>query len=103
MTAGATRWQPPHDDDDAIASALEAAYVPLLMVSLVHLTGDPSILRGAIRPDATFGTFLGEPQGGISERGPGARSARSRSMRCAHTATREAGCRLRRRRRPCPR
>jgi 4-hydroxyacetophenone monooxygenase len=68
MIPGARRWQPPHDDDDAIASALEAAYVPLLMVSLVHLTGDPSILRGAIRPDATFGTFLGEPQGGISER-----------------------------------
>jgi hypothetical protein len=31
------------------------------------LTGDPSILRGAIRPNAEFSTFLGEPQGGISE------------------------------------
>jgi 4-hydroxyacetophenone monooxygenase len=54
-------------DDATISAALQEAYLPLLMVTLVHLTGDASILRGDIRPDPTFATFLGDPQGGISE------------------------------------
>jgi 4-hydroxyacetophenone monooxygenase len=48
------------DDDDAIAAALEDVSVPTLLVSLVHLTGDPSILRGPLRP---AGIYLNEVQG----------------------------------------
>lgn len=38
------------DDDAAIAAALEDVCVPALMCSLVHMTGDPSWIRGEIRP-----------------------------------------------------
>jgi len=38
------------DDDAIIAAALEDVCVPALMCSMVHLTGDPSWIRGAIRP-----------------------------------------------------
>ncbi len=48
------------DRDDAIAAALEEASVPALMMSVVHMTGDPSILRGALRP---AGIYLNEIQG----------------------------------------
>src|SRR5262245_52688053 len=67
MTVAWTQRPPITDDDATIEAALREAYVPLLMVTLVHLTGDASILRGSIRPNAEFSTFLGEPQGGISE------------------------------------
>jgi len=41
----------PFDDDDAaIAAALEDASVPALLCSLVHMTGDPSWIRGPRRP-----------------------------------------------------
>lgn len=41
----------PFDDDDAtIAEALEDASVPALLCSLVHMTGDPSWIRGERRP-----------------------------------------------------
>jgi 4-hydroxyacetophenone monooxygenase len=36
--------------DEEIGAALEAVSVPALIASVVHLTGDPSILRGPIRP-----------------------------------------------------
>ena len=38
------------DDDTAIAVALEDVCVPALMCSMVHMTGDPSWIRGEIRP-----------------------------------------------------
>ncbi|MSW28938.1 MAG: 4-hydroxyacetophenone monooxygenase, partial [Actinobacteria bacterium] len=38
------------DDDASIALALEDVCVPALMCSLVHMTGDPSWIRGDIRP-----------------------------------------------------
>ena len=38
------------DDDAAIAAALEDVSVPALLCSLVHMTGDPSWVRGDIRP-----------------------------------------------------
>ena len=38
------------DDDAAIAAALEDVCLPALMCSLVHVTGDPSWIRGEIRP-----------------------------------------------------
>ncbi len=48
------------DDDDAIAKALEDLSVPTLMLSLVHMTGDPKWIRGDIKPQ---GLFLNEVQG----------------------------------------
>ena len=38
------------DDDDAIAAALQDVSVPALLCSLVHMTGDPSWIRGELRP-----------------------------------------------------
>ena len=55
---------PISDDDAAIAAALEDVSVPTLLVSLVHLTGDPQILRGPLRP---AGIYLNEVQGFMSE------------------------------------
>lgn len=51
------------DDDEAIAAALEDLSVPTLLVSLVHLTGDASILQGPLRP---AGIYLNEVQGFMS-------------------------------------
>ena len=42
------------DDDDAIAKALEDPSVPTLMLSLVHMTGDPKWIRGDIKPPGPF-------------------------------------------------
>jgi len=42
--------QPFTDSDQVIAAALEEVSIPALMCSLVHLTGDPSWIRGEIRP-----------------------------------------------------
>jgi 4-hydroxyacetophenone monooxygenase len=52
------------DDDAVIKAALEEAHIPSLMNCLVHLTGDPEIIRGEIRPVLEF---FGDAQGGISE------------------------------------
>jgi len=41
---------PFQDGDEAIARALEDASVPALLCSLVHMTGDPSWIRGPRRP-----------------------------------------------------
>ena len=41
------------DDDAAIAAALEDVSVPALLCSLVHMTGDPSWIRGDLRPHAS--------------------------------------------------
>jgi 4-hydroxyacetophenone monooxygenase len=40
------------DGDDAIAAALEDVSVPALVASVVQITGDPSYVRGPIRPKA---------------------------------------------------
>src|ERR1044071_6263307 len=48
------------EDDAFIAVALERASAPTLMMSIVHLTGDTSLLRGDIRPaTATMGEVDG--------------------------------------------
>ncbi|MFT4631614.1 MAG: 4-hydroxyacetophenone monooxygenase [Candidatus Azotimanducaceae bacterium] len=56
-------WQPITEDDAAIEAALEEANIPTLMVALVHLTGDASLLRSDIQPEASL---FGDAQGGIS-------------------------------------
>ena len=50
--------------DDEIAAALADVSIPTLMLSMVHMTGDPSIIRGPVRPVASF---LNEVQGFMSE------------------------------------
>jgi 4-hydroxyacetophenone monooxygenase len=52
------------DSDDAIAAFLEDVSIPTLLVSMVHLTGDPSWIRGDLKP---AGLFLNEVQGFMSE------------------------------------
>jgi 4-hydroxyacetophenone monooxygenase len=42
--------EPFTEDDAAIAAALEDVSVPALLCSLVHMTGDPSWVRGDVRP-----------------------------------------------------
>jgi len=52
------------DDDDTIAAALEDVSVPALLCSLVHLSGDPSWIRGSVRPRVAMSN---EIQGGIPD------------------------------------
>ena len=51
MTRNRFAGAPFEDDDTAIARALEEVSVPALMCSLVHMTGDPSWVRGEIQPN----------------------------------------------------
>src|SRR5690348_9456972 len=51
------------DDDATIAAMLEDVSIPTLLLSLVHLTGDASILQGPLRPQ---GIYLNEVQGFMS-------------------------------------
>ena len=64
MTRNPHAGLPITDDDATIAAALEDVSIPTLMLSMVHMTGDPSILRGPLRPQ---GLFLNEVQGYMSE------------------------------------
>lgn len=50
--------------DGEIAAALEEVTIPTLLCSMVHLTGDPSWIRGEHRPQALF---LNEYQGFMTE------------------------------------
>src|SRR3954447_1311205 len=52
------------DDDETIAAALEDVSIPTLMLSLVHMSGDPSLIRGRLRP---AGLFLNEVQGYMTD------------------------------------
>ncbi|SFV12670.1 flavin-containing monooxygenase [Pseudoduganella namucuonensis] len=52
------------EDDTFIANMLEAASVPTLMMTLVHLTGDTTILEGAIKPRTPL---IGEVQGYLGD------------------------------------
>ncbi len=51
------------DDDATIARALEDASVPTLLMSMIHMAGDASLLRGRLRPQ---GIYLNEVQGFMS-------------------------------------
>jgi 4-hydroxyacetophenone monooxygenase len=74
--------------DEFIAAQLEGASIPTLLMSLVHLTGDASLLRGAIRPKVVM---LGGFQGGLSE----AEQAQVRSLALKALADyRDRGCTL---------
>ena len=55
----------PFDTPDAeIAEALLDVSIPTLLLSLVHLSGDPELIRGRLRP---AGLFLNEVQGYMTE------------------------------------
>ncbi|HEX3981405.1 MAG TPA: NAD(P)-binding protein [Acidimicrobiales bacterium] len=85
-TTGSTGRPMITDDDQAIAAALEDVSVPTLMMSLVHLTGDPDILRGAIRP---VGIYLNEVQGFMSPEDQAAIRALAVTVIAAY---RDSGC-----------
>jgi len=74
------------DDDAAIAAALEDVSIPALLVSLVHLTGDVSILDGPLRP---AGIYLNEVQGFMTPEDQAA--ARAFALE-AIVAFRDGGC-----------
>ncbi|MEZ5383806.1 MAG: NAD(P)/FAD-dependent oxidoreductase [Microthrixaceae bacterium] len=50
--------------DEEIAEALADVSIPTLVMSLVHMSGDPELIRGSLRP---AGLFLNEVQGYLSE------------------------------------
>ena len=54
----------PGGDDASITAALEHVSIPTLVLSMVHMTGDPSWIRGDLRPN---GLFLNEIQGYMDE------------------------------------
>ena len=62
--------------------------MPTLMMSMVHMTGDASILRGRLRPQ---GIFLNEVQGFMSEEDQAAVRAQALEVIKAY---RDGGCRL---------
>jgi 4-hydroxyacetophenone monooxygenase len=78
--------QPITDDDATIAAALEDVSIPTLMLSMVHMTGDASIIRGPLRPQ---GLFLNEVQGYMSEADKA--EVRRRALDVIR-AYRDAGC-----------
>ncbi len=51
------------EDDAFLSAALERANIPTLMMSIVHMTGDASLLGGAIRPGTVF---MGDVEGDMS-------------------------------------
>jgi 4-hydroxyacetophenone monooxygenase len=56
--------QPFTTSDAQIAEALLDVSIPTLMLSLVHMSGDPNLIRGDLKP---AGLFLNEVQGYMSE------------------------------------
>ena len=86
MTRNPHAGEPFTDDDATIAAALEDVSVPALLCSLVHMTGDPSWIRGDIRPRIAT---LDDYQGGI----PADEQAEVRRRALpAIAAYRDAGC-----------
>jgi 4-hydroxyacetophenone monooxygenase len=56
--------QPFDTPDDQIAEALLDVSIPTLMLSLVHMSGDPELIRGRLKP---AGLFINEVQGYMTE------------------------------------
>ena len=75
-------------DDELIARALEDASIPTLMMSMIHMSGDASLLDGAIRP---AGAYINEYQGYMSEEDKSA--VRARALEVIKTF-RDGGCQL---------
>ena len=56
--------EPFETSDEEIADALLDVSIPTLMLSLVHMAGDPELIRGPLKP---AGLFLNEVQGYMTE------------------------------------
>ena len=56
--------EPFDTSDEDIAEALLDVSIPTLMLSLVHMSGDPGLIRGRLKP---AGLFLNEVQGYMTE------------------------------------
>jgi 4-hydroxyacetophenone monooxygenase len=56
--------EPFDTSDEEIAGALLDLSIPTLMLSLVHMSGDPELIRGRLKPS---GLFLNEVQGYMTE------------------------------------
>jgi len=79
---------PIDDDDRTIAAALEDVSIPTLLMSMIHMSGDTTILDGPLRP---VGIFLNEVQGFMSPEDQAA--VRARALEVIKTY-RDGGCRL---------
>ena len=85
--AGLPRRLPPiTDSDEQIAAWLEDVSVPTLVAAVAHLTGDPSYLRGPIRPRQFIPNDF---QGGLDEQEK--KTLRGQALE-AIRAYRDAGC-----------
>ena len=76
------------EDDATIAAALQDASIPTLLMSMIHMSGDPSVLDGALRP---AGAYINEYQGYMSEEDKAA--VRARALQVIKDF-RDSGCRL---------
>ena len=76
------------DDDVVIEKALEEASIPTLMMSMIHMSGDTSLLDGEIRPT---GAFINEYQGYMSDEAKA--TVRARALEVIK-AFRDGGCKL---------
>ena len=80
--------KPITEDDATLARMLEHASVPTLMMSIVHVTGDTSLLHGAIRPKKPM---INEYHGGLTA---GENAAVRAAALEALKAYRDRGCTL---------
>jgi 4-hydroxyacetophenone monooxygenase len=80
--------EPITEDDASISRALECASIPTLLMSLIHLTGDTSLLDGPIRPGRAG---LGEVQGALT---PEQKAEARRHALEVLRAYRDGGCKL---------
>ena len=76
------------EDDALIARALEDASIPTLMMSMMHMSGDSSLLDGPLRP---AGVYINEYQGYMSEEDKAA--VRTQALQVIKDF-RDGGCRL---------
>ncbi|WP_101757210.1 NAD(P)/FAD-dependent oxidoreductase [Oceanicoccus sp. KOV_DT_Chl] len=76
------------DDDATIEAALSEASVPTLLLTMIHMTGDASILQGSLRP---AGVYLNEFQGFMSPEDQTAVRAQALEVIKAY---RDGGCQL---------
>ncbi|MEN8182685.1 MAG: NAD(P)/FAD-dependent oxidoreductase [Myxococcota bacterium] len=80
--------EPVTEDDAFLAEVLEHASIPTLMMSMVHITGDPGLLRGPVRPGPAI---MGENQGSMSAEDKASVRAHALEVLAAY---RDGGCRL---------
>ena len=76
------------DDDEVIAAALQDASIPTLMMSMIHMSGDVSLLDGEPRPG---GAYINEYQGYMSEEDKA--TVRAQALKVI-TNFRDHGCQL---------